>query len=592
MNDELREPRVPYSLTTERALLGSMMLIPACIPEIVDSIRGGDFFRGAHQELFELIRELFELGKPVDYVSVANELEHRNRFDAIGGLDFLTGVREAVPEGSHALVPSAVGYARDIRDHARKRALIDGANDIVNMVGANGRTADQLEEYAATRLNLGDLSVEPEGPNLRPWPDPIGPAGLQGIAGDVVCLLAAHTEADPAAILIQFLVAFGNLVGRGPHWRVESTRHGVNLNVCIAGNTSKARKGTSWDNVRFILGAVDRDWADGQIMNGLSSGEGMIWAVRDPILKRVKVGMDYEEREVDPGVARKEALWIESEFGSTLSILSREGNTLNGVIRQAWDGSQLCTATKNSPARASFAHVSMIVHVTCEELISKMTRTDAANGFANRMLWVCARRSRFLPHGGRIGQVDLAGVVNATRAAADFAKLECSEGVPLLRDGPHGHHDGPADRLWESVYPRLSSPRPGLLGAVTSRAEAQVMRLAAIYALLDRSKYIRVEHLEAGLEVWRYCEQSAGYIFGESMGDQPAERLLEALRDAGCEGLTLSQIRRQVFGGRMPAAGYNAKLAVLHRAGLASPQVGPKPHGKEVWVAVQEREEG
>jgi hypothetical protein len=576
----------PHSLETELALLGSMMLAPECVTEVLEVVRSGsDFFRATHQELFGLLRDMHEAGQPIDYVSVSDELDHRNRSEAVGGLDFLTECRDAVPAGRHVLAESAVSYAKTVRDHARKRALISASNDIANMVGANGRTADQLEEYAATRLNLGDLFVEPDGPNLRPWPAPINGAGLRGVAGDVVRLISPHTEADPAAILVQFLVGFGNLIGRGPYWQVESTRHHCNLNACVAGNTSKARKGTSWDNVRFILQNVDRDWADGQIMNGLSSGEGMIWAVRDAIVKRVKVGMDFEEREIDPGVIDKRALWIESEFGSTLSLLSRDGNTLNGIIRQAWDGSMLCTATKNSPARAKDAHVSMIVHVTCEELISKLNRTDAANGFANRFLWVCARRSQYLPEGGRIMEANFVAITTAVREAAEFARLECSDGVPLLRDAP-------ARQLWAGAYRRLSEPKPGLLGAVTSRAEAQVMRLAAVYCLLDRSKYIRLEHLEAGLEVWRYCEESAAYLFGESMGDAQAERLLEALRDAGPEGLMLSQIRRQVFGGRMPAVGYNAKLAVLHRAGLASPQVGARAHGKEVWVAARENGEG
>lgn len=585
MSDSLLERQWPHNIETERALLGSMMLVPECVPAVLEIIRAGaDFFRASHQELFGLIRELYEAGRPVDYLSVGNELEHRNRFEPIGGLGFLTDLRDAVPEGSHAPVPSVVGYAVVVREHARKRALLEWASDITHMVGANGRTADQLEEYAATRLNLGDLDTEPDGPNLRPWPAPIGPAALQGIAGEVVRLIAPHTEADLAAILVQFLVGFGNLVGRGPHWRVESTRHGCNLNACIAGNTSKARKGTSWDNVRFILSVVDHDWADHQIMNGLSSGEGMIWAVRDPVVKRLKVGECYEEREIDPGVTDKRALWIESEFGSTLSLLSREGNTLNGVIRQAWDGSMLCTATKNSPARAKGAHVSMIAHVTCEEVISKLTRTDAANGFANRFLWVCARRSQYLPEGGRITEMNFGEIANAVREAATFARLEFCDGVPLLRDQA-------ARELWASAYRRLSEPRPGLLGTVTSRAEAQVMRLAAIFTLLDRSKYIRLEHLQAGLEVWRYCEESAAYIFGESMGDPQSERLLEAIRDAGSEGLSLSQIRRQVFGGRMPAAGYNAKLSVLHRAGLASPQVLLGRNGKEVWRVTSQGQE-
>jgi hypothetical protein len=151
--------------------------------------------------------------------------------------------------------------------------------------------------------------------------------------------------------------------------------------------------------------------------------------------------------------------------------------------------------------------------------------------------------------------------------------------------------DAAANALWESVYPLLSEPRPGLLGAVTSRAEAQVMRLAALYCLLDCRKWIQADHLNAALTVWRYCEQSAAYIFGESMGDPVAENLLQALKDAGDEGLTLTQIRREVFSNRVSAEVYNEKLTTLARAGLVMIKPGPKPRGREVWIAASSQSE-
>src|SRR5438309_1857285 len=59
-----------------------------------------------------------------------------------------------------------------------------------------------------------------------------------------------------------------------------------------------------------------------------------------------------------------------------------------------------------------------------------------------------------------------------------------------------------------------------MAGAMTSRAEAQVMRLAMIYALLDCSEAIRVEHLEAALAVWQYAEASVNHVFGGSAGHE------------------------------------------------------------------------
>ena len=77
---------------------------------------------------------------------------------------------------------------------------------------------------------------------------------------------------------------------------------------------------------------------------------------------------------------------------------------------------------------------------------------------------------------------------------------------------------------------QLSAGKPGLLGAATSRAESQVMRLAMLYALLDRSPVIGSDHLLAGLAVWTYAEQSARYIFGSALGDPVADEILNHLR--------------------------------------------------------------
>src|SRR5205823_2555764 len=101
-----------------------------------------------------------------------------------------------------------------------------------------------------------------------------------------------------------------------------------------------------------------------------SSGEGLIWAVRDRIMKREKVKekgeVSYVEVEADPGVSDKRLLVYEPEFANVLKQTERQGNTLSAILRQAWDGLDLRTLTKNSPARSTGAHVSLIGHITSD----------------------------------------------------------------------------------------------------------------------------------------------------------------------------------------------------------------------------------
>src|SRR5437899_12601745 len=103
--------------------------------------------------------------------------------------------------------------------------------------------------------------------------------------------------------------------------------------------------------------------------------------------------------------------------------------------------------------------------------------------------------------------------------------------------------DEDAEANWCRVYPSLSEGKPGMVGAVTRRGEAQVIRLSCLYALLDRSPIVAVEHLRAALALWNYCEASAEFVFSTTTGDETADILLARLRMRGGDGMTETEIR-------------------------------------------------
>jgi hypothetical protein len=207
----------------------------------------------------------------------------------------------------------------------------------------------------------------------------MAPEALIGLPGEIVRMIEPHTESDPAGLLLSVLAFFGNCVGRGPHYLVESTQHGPNLFVLKVGDSSKARKGTGEDRTSFLFRKVDESWAERRLHTGLSSGEGVIWEVRDPIVKLVKdgksTGAAMIEETLDPGIEDKRLLVIESEFAGALRVMQREGNILSRVLRDAWDKGSLATMTKNSPARATGACVSVIGHITATELRQCLDKT-------------------------------------------------------------------------------------------------------------------------------------------------------------------------------------------------------------------------
>ncbi len=219
--------------------------------------------------------------------------------------------------------------------------------------------------------------------HTREWLAQMADEAFHGLAGEFVRMVEPHSESDPAALLTQFLVAVGNVIGRGPHFVAEADEHHFSLYVTLVGRTAKGRKGSSFGHVRRILRGVDTTWDDERVMGGLASGEGLIWSVRDPVYGPVrdkKTG-EVTEQITDAGVNDKRLLVVESEFARTLQVCSREGSTLSAIIRQAFDGGSLRILTKNKTATASDAHVSIIAHITRDELLRTLDRTETANGF-------------------------------------------------------------------------------------------------------------------------------------------------------------------------------------------------------------------
>ncbi len=402
--------------------------------------------------------------------------------------------------------------------------------------------------------------ASPAPPQLQDSGYPRLPAAaLHGLAGTVVRAIVPHTEAHPAAILIQLLAAFGNLVGRGPHCMVDATRRGLNLFVVLVGDSSKARKGTSWSQIARLFAEVDHPWLSTRVTTARLTASRLVYAMRDQ----------------QPPTDRR-LLALCEEFASILYALKRAKGHLSPLLRSAWDSGHLPTLDMHQHLQATGTHISLIAHITQRELAQSLHRTEAHNGFANRCLWTWVERSNCLPEGGNLEANELSAVARELRRALDWASA--TPEILFRRD--HA-----ARELWQDCYPVLSQLRPGLRGAATSRAEAQVLRLSAIYATFDCSPVVSVPHLQAALAVWDYCSASASLLFGDSTGDPIADRIREVLEESP-EGLSKHQIRR-LFHGHVHCARIDAaleQLMVINAASCHSALTGGRP--STLWSAI------
>lgn len=406
--------------------------------------------------------------------------------------------------------------------------------EIVSLFDQNTPPASALatDQPAATSL--------PAPPG---WPVPPADDAFHGLPGAIVTKIAPNTEADPVAILTQLLVACGALIGRGAHYQVEATLHHPNQFLLLIGDSSRARKGSSLDHVTKLLSGVDPAFTS-RLTTGLSSGEGLVWKVRDP-------------NGQDPGVEDKRLLVIEPEFASVLKATSRDISTLSPTLRSAWDGRPLALLTRTAPARATDAHISIIGHITAHELRHHTTRVELANGFINRFVLASVRRVRLLPEGGNPDPLNGSGLA---RYLATVLKHAQSAGQLTLDDA--------ARELWWHTYPQLTQPGEGLADQVCARAEAHTIRLALLYALLDGQRRISPQHLQAALALWDYAARSAAWALGQATGDPLAEQLHAALTRHP-NGLTRTQLS-DLLKRHQPSSKIQQALNALASTGRAS----------------------
>ena len=165
------------------------------------------------------------------------------------------------------------------------------------------------------------------------------------------------------------------------------------------------------------------------------------------------------------------------------------------MLRKAWDGSKLSTLTRNSALTATDAHISVIGHITTAELRARLTRTNAANGFANRFLFPLVRRRKELPFGGELTDSEIVHL--GERLEAVIKRLPSFSRVIMRED---------TREIWESVYSDLSADKPGLLGSITARAEAQAVRLGNDPRATRWQDGKSPAAHERGPGPWRYCE--------------------------------------------------------------------------------------
>jgi Protein of unknown function (DUF3987) len=359
-------------------------------------------------------------------------------------------------------------------------------------------------------------------------------------------------------MLLDLLVALGNMFGRGPYFNISSTKHFTNEFLARVGDSSYSRKGTGRDAIDALLRLLDLDWFCNRVMSGFGSPEAIISNVRDGSeQERFNKKSNGFTRIKVPGITDKRLCIREGELASVFVLASKPDSRADVVLRDGWDGKPLRNVVKgatdgvNNSAICMEPQLSISGDTTRHELVRKMPPGADQNGFANRFLYCYVYRVKLCPNGGPV--IDWGQELIQFYEIIQFAKNQKCVGLSPS-----------AKKAWMRMYLEIENNKvPGAAGSMTSRAAAHIRRLALIYALIDMSDVVEPKHLHAARALWDYCSESAEYIFNRYTRDQlHILQFVEVRRE-----VNLSDIRDGLFHRNKLIGWIKAQVGELVRGG-------------------------
>ncbi len=147
----------PHSVEAEESVLGAVLISSEAADIALESLHAEDFYKPAHQSIFEAISQLFDANEPIDVVTVTEALRRRGNLDRVGGIGYVTTLSDAVPTASN--VDHYVGI---VEEHALRRRLLRAGGDVGTLATAVDRpVAEVLDEaeqrvYAVSERRVGE----------------------------------------------------------------------------------------------------------------------------------------------------------------------------------------------------------------------------------------------------------------------------------------------------------------------------------------------------------------------------------------------------------------------------------------------------
>lgn len=293
------ERSMPFSREAEMSVLGAMFLDMSCIPEAIDIVKADDFYIERHKELFAAMNELYNLGKPVDIVTLKEQLTVRGSFEQVGGLPFILEIANFVPT-----TRNIVHYANIVAEKAVLRRLIKVSDDIAEQCY---RGDGELENIiGSAEQSILEISRDRSGG---------GPKHIRTYLGQSVENLEAIAEStgDITGVPTGFIDVDKRTAGlHGSELVLIAARPGMgktSFALNIAQNVAVSAK--------IPVAIFNLEMPGIQLANRMLSSEAMI---NSEILKKGNIkDSDWEKIGAAVDVLSNSEIYIDDSSGATLS---------------------------------------------------------------------------------------------------------------------------------------------------------------------------------------------------------------------------------------------------------------------------------
>ena len=435
---------------------------------------------------------------------------------------------------------------------------------------------NKLSVIELTQVDLDALEI-PISQNKNPK---INEQAFIGILKEFVEIAARNSEASKAAIAINVISFFSAIVGRRVFQWIGDIKIHCRPFFLLVGNSSKARKGTSEYLPRRVFKRVDEILTSRILLHktlnihtgGLSSGEGIAYAIRDS-----------SDDGKDIGIDDKRLLVIEPEFAGVLANCRRESSTLSAVIRNCFDGRDLAPLTKTNRTRATDPHVVIVAHITSHELIERLSAVDINNGLINRFLTFFIAREKLVPLPEKTPQKDIDYLANKIVDILEFVDDLFLGGIEqeiFMNDN--------AKIFWSKIYSTLSADVFGNVGIILARTEVYTRMLAMIFALFEKKVIIEVSHIRAAVCLIDYFHESVKFIFQqkhEAEIDNLANKILMLLQEQ--KQMTRTEISNALNGHKLASEIEKALSHLLNQAPSRISQIKQSGTGGRAKIIYQ-----